>query len=96
MFTAILGRDMPSEPGRGIRGAGLDPADPLVHEWTVIVLGAHFAAALLARERDDNSAFPDRIFDFIVTHDRELVIAAARPLVKRIVAADNQPAPFPP
>jgi EAL domain-containing protein (putative c-di-GMP-specific phosphodiesterase class I) len=84
VFTAVLGRNMSGTPGRGIRGAELDPTDPLGREWTVIVLGAHFAAALLARERDHGAA--DRLFDFVVTHDRDVVIAAALPLIKRIIA----------
>jgi DICT domain-containing protein len=84
VFTAVLGRDMPLEPGPGIRGADLGPADPVAREWTVIVLGSHFAAALLAKERGS-----ERLFDFVVTHDRDVVIAAARPLIKRILATDS-------
>ena len=87
VFTAVLGRDMPARPVPGIRGTRLDPADPLGREWAVIVLGAHFAAALLARERDDGPDSRERVFDFVVTHDRELVIAAARPVLKRVLAA---------
>ena len=87
VFTAVFSRDMPARPVPGIRGARLDPADPLGREWAVIVLGAHFAAALLARERDDSTDSRERVFDFVVTHDRELVIAAARPVLKRVLAA---------
>ena len=87
VFTAVLGRDMPPQPGPGIRGTRLDPADPLGREWAVIVLGAHFAAALLARERGDGPEWRERVFEFVVTHDRELVIAAARPVLKRVLAA---------
>jgi hypothetical protein len=87
-FTAVLGRDMPPEPAPGIRGARLDPADPIVREWSLVVLGPHFAAALLAREREA-TAGGERWFDFVVTHDRERVIAAARPLLKRVLDADS-------
>jgi hypothetical protein len=87
VFTAVLGRNMPTRPGPGIRGADLDPADPVAREWTVIVLGSHFAAALLAKERDGEPG----VFDFVVTHDRDLVIAAALPLTKRILAAEPGP-----
>lgn len=83
VFTAVLGRDMPAEPGRGIRGARLQPADPITQEWVVIVVGVQFAAALLARKRGDDAD----VFDFVVTHDPGAVIAAARPVIKRIVAA---------
>jgi EAL domain-containing protein (putative c-di-GMP-specific phosphodiesterase class I) len=84
VFTAVLGRDMPSKPGLGIRGANLEPSDPIGSEWAVIVVGAQFAAALLAKERADDRG----VFDFVVTHDRGAVIAAARPVIKRIVASD--------
>ncbi len=87
VFTAVLGRNMPPEPGPGIRGAHLDQADPIAREWTVIVLGSHFAAGLLAKERDGEAG--RGVFDFVVTHDRDVVIAAARPLIKRILAADS-------
>ena len=83
VFTAVLGRNMPTEPGLGIRGARLEPGDPITDEWAVIALGAQFAAALLARERRDDRG----VFDFVVTHDREAVIAAARPVIRRIVAS---------
>jgi DICT domain-containing protein len=76
---------MPTEPGPGIRGADLEPYDPISSEWAVIVVGAQFAAALLARERADDGG----VFDFVVTHDRGTVIAAARPVVKRIIASDT-------
>ena len=82
IFTAVLGRNMPSEPGVGVRGAHLEPSDPIIQEWAVIALGAQFAAALLAKERDDTG-----VFDFVVTHDRDAVIAAARPVIKRILAS---------
>jgi DICT domain-containing protein len=85
VFTAVLARDMPTEPGPGIRGARLEPSDPITHEWAVIALGTEFAAALLAKEHAEDSG----VFDFVVTHDRDAVIAAARPVIKRIVASDR-------
>ena len=84
VFTAVLGRNMPTEPGTGIRGARLEPADPITHEWAVIVLGTQFAGALLAREHGDEPG----VFDFVVTHDAAGVIAAARPVIRRIVASN--------
>jgi EAL domain-containing protein (putative c-di-GMP-specific phosphodiesterase class I) len=86
VFTAVLARDMPTEPAPGIRGARLEPSDPITYEWAVIVLGIQFAAALIAKEHTDEPG----VFDFVVTHDRDAVIAAARPVIKRIVATDSQ------
>jgi EAL domain-containing protein (putative c-di-GMP-specific phosphodiesterase class I) len=85
VMVAVLGRDMPTVPAPRVRGTSLDPADPLSNEWAVIVVGAHFAAALVARHRAADPAEPDeRRFDYAITYDRRLVIAAARSVMQRI------------
>ena len=83
-FVGALGVDMPAEPAPGVRGAALSPQDPLATEWTVVVLGAHTAAALVARELAGSNPDGDREFDFVVTYDRALVGAAAHALVARL------------
>lgn len=83
-FVAALGEDMPAEPVPGVRGWALDPHDPLVEEWTVLVLGAHAASALVARAAGHADTDGDRPFDMVVTHDRGLVTAAARAVVRRL------------
>lgn len=83
-FVAALGERMPAEPAPGVRGWALDPRDPLVEEWTVLVLGAHAASALVARAAGDADEDGDRPFDMVVTHDRALVTAAARAVVRRL------------
>jgi len=55
--------------------------DRLRDEWTVIVVGAHIATALAARDCGGSGTDADREFDFVITHDRELVISAARALL---------------
>ena len=85
-FVCAYGVDMPRTPAPGVRGQALSPADPLAREWTVVVLGADGAAALMARDVGDQVADGDRTFEFIVTYDRPLVIAAAQCLVGRLVA----------
>jgi hypothetical protein len=61
----------------------------------VVVVGTHFGAALVARQARPGSDYPterpvdrgdDTPYDFAVTYDRELVIAAAQSLVQRIDA----------
>jgi EAL domain-containing protein (putative c-di-GMP-specific phosphodiesterase class I) len=84
-FVCALGAGMSSHPASDVRGAALDDADPLVGEWTVVVLGAHFAGALIARDLGDSGPDLDRRFSYIVTHNRELVVAAARSMVGRVV-----------
>lgn len=68
----------------GVHGAELSKTDPLVREWTVTVIGPHYAGALIARDLGDQGRDHDRRFEFVVTHDRELVLAAARSLMSRI------------
>ena len=85
VMVAVLGRDMPTEPAPRVRGTPLDPDDPLAEEWVVIVVGAHFAAALVARHPPTDAVEPDEsAYEFAITYDRDLVIAAAQSLVQRI------------
>ncbi|BEL06931.1 hypothetical protein Q0Z83_051220 [Actinoplanes sichuanensis] len=85
-FVAALGVGMPPAPAPGVRGAALKPDDPLAREWTVVVLGAHTSAALMAFDLGDTGADPDRQFEFVVTYDRGLATAAAHSLVGRLTA----------
>jgi EAL domain-containing protein (putative c-di-GMP-specific phosphodiesterase class I) len=80
-LVAALGVGLDREPVLGVRGADLDAADSLRGEWNVIVVGPHQAAALVARDLGDTGPEPDRRFDFAVTHDRALVVEAARSLL---------------
>lgn len=84
-LVCALGIDMPATPAPGVRGAALDPMDPLANEWTVVVLGAHKAVALIARDVGDEGPDRDREFEFVVTYDRKLVTAAARAMVGRVL-----------
>jgi EAL domain-containing protein (putative c-di-GMP-specific phosphodiesterase class I) len=83
-FVAAFGVDMPPAPAPGVRGGALSAEDPLAQEWTVVVLGAHAAAALMARDLGDTGADGDRQFEFVVSYDRALVTAAAHSMVGRL------------
>ena len=72
----------------GIRGGPLSPDDPLTNEWTVIVLGTHFAGGLFASDRGGPGGEDERMFDSVLTYDRELVIEAAQPLLHRLLPAE--------
>lgn len=67
-----------------MRGGNLSMQDPLATEWTVVVLGAHTAAALMARDLGDTGPDADRQFEFVVTYDRTLVTAAAHAMIGRL------------
>jgi EAL domain-containing protein (putative c-di-GMP-specific phosphodiesterase class I) len=85
-FVAALGVDMPPNPAPDVRGGNLAIHDPLASEWTVVVLGAHTSAALMARDLGDTGPDPDRQFEFVVSYDRALVTAAAHSMIGRLTA----------
>jgi EAL domain-containing protein (putative c-di-GMP-specific phosphodiesterase class I) len=89
-LVAALGIDLAAEPIPGVRGASLRPDDVLAGEWVVVVIGAHYAGALIAKDMGDTGPDRDRRFAFALTHDHETVLAAARSLLTRVVAS-----PFP-
>jgi DICT domain-containing protein len=92
-LVAAFGVGMPAEPVHGVRGVELDDDDPLAREWTVIVLGPHFAGALVARDLGDPaSPDGDRRFAYATTYDRILVLAGARALIARITPTQRCPA----
>lgn len=94
-FVAAIGEDLGSAPIDGVRGATLAAGDPLIHEWDLVVLAPHFAAALLAHDLgDDDSDDRQRRFRFALTYDRDTVCAAARSLMARVlpVPAGTEPA----
>ncbi len=91
-FVCALGEDLPVEPLPGLRGAHLDPADPVRGEWDIAVLSPHFSAALLARDLGDDGPDMERTFEYALTYDRDTVSRAASSLLSR-VAPRVGPAP---
>jgi DICT domain-containing protein len=77
---------LPDEPAPGVRGAALDATERFSGEWTVTAVGRHYFAALIARDLGDvDVPDADRRFEFILTHDRRLVVSAARSLMRRVL-----------
>lgn len=84
-LVGVMGTGMSAQPAPGVQGAALAAADDLAREWTVVVLGAHEAVALIARVRPASSGDGDDTwFDFAVTHDRARVTEAALLLLERL------------
>lgn len=86
-LVAVFGEHMVAEPDAGLRGVALGSDDPMCLEWTVVALGPHTAAALIAREHPGNTSHTpdgDRRFDFLVTYDRQLVSETAHNMLGRI------------
>lgn len=80
-LVAAVGIDLAEEPAPGVRGASIAHDSPLRDEWSVLVVGPHDAAALVARDLGDTGPEHLRRFDYAITHDRNLVVAAAHPLL---------------
>jgi DICT domain-containing protein len=90
-FVAALGSGMDPAPAPGVRGARLWENDALRGEWSVAVLGPHFAGALVAVDLgDQDRPEMERRFDFCLTYDRDLVIAAATTLMRRVEPVDQK------
>ena len=85
-LVVALGTAMTSAPAPGVRGASLDRRDPLRNEWTIVVVGTHYAGALIAKDLGDTGPDLERRYLFAVTHDHEMVLTAARILLGRVDA----------
>lgn len=92
-FVGALGVGLPADARPGLRGVTIRDDDPLRGTWNVIVVGAHFASMLAAREagRSTQSQEPeDQPYDFVFTYDREIIVECAQALMLRI-ALDGRP-----
>lgn len=83
-LVAALGAGLEIDSSLGVQAVSFAAEDPLAHEWTVTTIGSHYAAALVARDLGDRGPDHDRRFEFVVTHDRDLVLAVARSLMSRL------------
>ena len=83
LVAVYVAGDAGLDEGSGIRVAQIDPADPLLDEWDIVVLTADFAAVLAAREVDPHQ-HAEGAYEFVLTHDRDLATAAALTLINRL------------
>jgi len=83
-FVAALGVEIPEHLVTGVRGVRIPVGHPLEGEWAVTVIGPFYAAALIAKDLGDTGPDDARRFDYVITYDRALVIAAARSLMQHI------------
>ena len=89
-FVCALGEGLPLEPVPGLRGADLERSDPIVGEWDIVVLHPHFCAALLARDLGDTGPDLERRFDYALTRRRDVVIAAAQEILRRVAPLERE------
>jgi EAL domain-containing protein (putative c-di-GMP-specific phosphodiesterase class I) len=90
-FVGALAVGLTDAPAPGVRGGHLEADDPLVDEWAVAIVGPHFAAALAAVDLHDDGPDSQRRFDYILTYDRDRVLAVAASLMARIAAVPVAP-----
>jgi hypothetical protein len=83
-FSAVLGPDVPAEPGHGVRGTGLRREPPPSTEWAAISLGPCVVGAVLARRAPDGES----VWHYGITSDRGRTIAAARSVVRLLGAPE--------
>lgn len=83
-FVCAMGEGMAKAPAAGVRGVTLDPDDPMMGEWDVVVLSPHFSAALLARDLGGDGPEMERLFEYALTYERETVTAAAHRMLARM------------
>jgi EAL domain-containing protein (putative c-di-GMP-specific phosphodiesterase class I) len=67
--------------------ARIDDVAPDGGDWSVVLLSAHFASMLAARQRSSAEA-DDAAFDFVITYDRDTVVRSAQALMRR--AGDSE------
>lgn len=83
-LVVALGAGVAASPAQGVRGAPVPGDDPLLGEWVVVVVGAHYAGALIATDLGDSGPDAERRFRFSVTHDHDVAVHAARSLLARV------------
>lgn len=85
-LVAAIGPGLGADPAPGVRGSRTGDDDPTLSDWSVIVIGHHFAAALASRGLDhDGRPDLERERDFLVTYDRAHVIEAASLLLGKLL-----------
>ncbi len=83
-FVGAVGPGITDHPAPGVHGGRTPPGDAV--EWTLAAFGSTHASALVAR--DSGGPSRGRQFEFVLTHDRPLVLELARAVMARVAPAD--------
>lgn len=86
-YVVALGLGVTPRIDGGLRCGQLPVDHRLGDEWCVIVVGPHYAGAMVAVARDrepDMRGTASDAYDYAVTHDRSVVIAAGRALLQQL------------
>jgi len=82
-YTGIYGVGIDPYVDSAVHHAPLDPDDPMVEEWNVVVLGPHFACVLAALDLHAGTADLDREFEYVLSYDRDVVVRCTRTILHR-------------
>lgn len=82
MVLAVARGVSATPPIEHVVTSDLDGSDPLLHEWTVMVLAPTSWALMTARENLADGG--RRSFDYVLTFDRDLIAHAARSVLTRV------------
>jgi len=85
-FTVVLGAGPGPESTKTSIVRRLSRSDAMSTDRCVVVLGTHYAGALVARDLDEDGEPGDHRFEYAITHDRSLVCLVARAFVRRAAA----------
>jgi EAL domain-containing protein (putative c-di-GMP-specific phosphodiesterase class I) len=88
-YAAVFAVGVPPEPVPGLKGVNIHEDDPVSGTWNVIVISAHFAAMLAAKERPQ-AAGAEQEFDFIFTYDRALIVECTLTLMLRVAGRPSR------
>lgn len=83
-LVGALAVGIDAEPAPKVRGADLEPDDPVREEWVVVVLSPHFSAVLAAKDMGDTGPDMNRRFSYVLSHDPQLTVDCARSLLLRL------------
>jgi diguanylate cyclase (GGDEF)-like protein len=84
-LTVVLAEGLATAAEPQFHVGPLQAGSRMGQEWVVIVIKPHYAAAFVAKDCGDEGRDGDRRFDYGYTHDRDLVIAAARSYLQELV-----------
>ena len=94
-FVAAVGPGLAAESMPGVRTGSLRAGGDERPEWALVVCGSHTSVALVAREAVASAAGSvadqERQYEFVLTHDRALVTAAARALMANVAPSAVDP-----
>lgn len=83
-LTVVLGQDVGDVAEPRYRTASLLPGSSAQRDWLMIVLTPYFAAAFAARDCGDAVPEDECRFDYVYTHDPDLVISAGRAFLQEL------------